>query len=148
MAPEKEVKSVKKDAKKKSAKKAPSEYPDIAVVRIRGVTGVNTKINDTLMMLNIHRKNYCTVVPGNPSMMGMIKKVKDFVTYGEIDEETKKLLTDKRGEKAVDGKMKPFFRLNPPKGGYERKGIKVPFSIGGVLGNRKEKINDLLKRML
>ena len=45
---------------------------------------------------------------------GMIKKVKDYCTYGEIDSETEKLLVDKRGQYTVDkeGKkvMKKFFR--------------------------------------
>ena len=44
--------------------------------------------------------------------------------------------------------MKPFFKLNPPKKGFERKGIKVPFAQGGVLGYRKDKINNLLMRMI
>ena len=34
------------------------------------------------------------------------------------------------------------------KGGFERKGTKMPFHLGGALGNRKEKINDLIRRML
>jgi large subunit ribosomal protein L30 len=42
---------------------------------------------------------------------------------------------------------KPVFRLSPPnKGGYE--GIKRHFSVGGALGYRGEKINDLLRRMI
>ena len=44
--------------------------------------------------------------------------------------------------------IKPFFRLHPPVGGFERKGIKVPFAQGGVLGYRKGKINDLIKKMI
>ena len=125
-------------------------YPKIAVVRVRGQLGLNKGISDTLKMLNIERKNYCTIVEGNPGTMGMIRKVKDFVTYGEIDDETEKLLAEKRGEKSSKDpeKLKPFYRLSPPRGGFERKGIKQPFTLGGVLGNRKEKINDLIKRMV
>jgi large subunit ribosomal protein L30 len=82
----------------------------------------------------------------------MIKKVKDYVTYGEIDDETEKLLVEKRGEKTKDkeGKevMKKFFRLSPPRKGFGRKGIKFAFSQGGALGYRGTKINDLIKRML
>ncbi len=97
----------------------------------------------------------------------MIRKVKDYVTWGEIDPETYKMLIEKRGQ-AYKGreqdskekikynrfitygnkKYKRHFRLSPPKGGFERKGIKTPFSVGGALGNRKEKINDLIKRMV
>ena len=44
--------------------------------------------------------------------------------------------------------LKPIFRLRPPKKGYEREGIKKPFSVGGALGYRKDKINELLEKMI
>ncbi len=44
--------------------------------------------------------------------------------------------------------MKPVFRLNPPKKGYERRGIKQPYSKGGALGYRGEEISKLLEKML
>ncbi|MBU0761947.1 MAG: 50S ribosomal protein L30 [Candidatus Altiarchaeota archaeon] len=44
--------------------------------------------------------------------------------------------------------LKNYFRLNPPKKGFERGGIKYPFSVGGALGYRGEKINDLVGRMV
>ena len=124
-----------------------SEGTKIAVVRIRGNIGLKNEVRDTLKMLNLHRNNYCAVVPNNSNYQGMLQKVKDYVTYGEIDEETYKLLVEKRGEKKGD-KLKAFFRLSPPKKGFERKGIKVPFKRGGVLGYRESKINDLIKRMI
>src|SRR3989338_5788972 len=105
----------------------------------------------------------------------------DLKTWGEIDQETFKLLLEKRAKlvtkkitindfikqklntdlntftkdffeskrklRDIPG-MKLFFGLHPPIKGYERKGTKVPFSLGGVLGYRKDKINDLIRRML
>lgn len=115
---------------------------NIAIIRVRGITGVRLDIKKTLDMLNLRRKNNCVVVPNTDAHQGMIKKVKDFVTYGHIDESTLKELKEKKG---ADVKI---FRLNPPKGGFARKGIKKPFSMGGALGDRKEKINDLIKRMI
>jgi large subunit ribosomal protein L30 len=44
--------------------------------------------------------------------------------------------------------FKKVFRLNPPRKGFERLGIKKPYSIGGVLGYRGVKINQLIERML
>lgn len=41
--------------------------------------------------------------------------------------------------------IKPVFRLNPPRRGY--KAIKLPYPKGD-LGDRKEKINELLERMM
>ena len=44
--------------------------------------------------------------------------------------------------------LKCFFKLTPPAKGFGRKGIKRAFSLGGALGYRKDKINELIKRMI
>ena len=153
----------------------------IAVVRIRGSIGVRKEIKDTMHMLRLYNKNHCVIIDNSPKKVGMLRKAKDYVTWGEINEKTFKELLLKRGKtmgkknltenylkektklsmdefvkeffdfkknlKDVPG-LKLFFRLKPPLKGFERKGIKVPFSMGGVLGYRKEKINDLILRML
>lgn len=153
----------------------------IAIVQIRGVVRTPQKIKDTLSMLKLVKRNSCAIVDANSSFNGMIEAVKDYVTWGEIDEPTlleliikrgrimgnkplteeylkekigmtvhtfaKDLLNGKKKIKDVPG-MKPFFRLKPPTKGYERGGIKTPFSMGGALGYRKEHINNLIKRML
>ena len=124
---------------------------NIAVIRVRGSVNTRSTVEDTLKMLRLYRRNYCVVL--SSEMMGMIKKVKDFVTYGEINDDTLKLLIEKRGEvfkgrndkkalKHENKKFKPYFRLHPPKGGFERKGVKVGFASGGALGYRNKKIND------
>ncbi len=119
----------------------------IAVIRIAGIVGKSSEVNHTLDMLHLKQKFACTVVENTPPTLGMIKKLEPFVTYGEITEETHKELIAKRGEKTKEG-LKPFFRLHPPIKGFERKGTKQHYSVGGVYGNRGEKINDLLKRMI
>ena len=139
----------------------------IALVRIRGMVKMRKEVEDTLQMLHLHNKNHASLIENTPQAIGMLAKVKDFVTYGEINDETFKQLVakgekytgreqDKKGKISysrryieVDGKkLKKYFRLAPPRKGYGRKGIKKPFSRGGALGNRKEKINDLLQRMM
>jgi large subunit ribosomal protein L30 len=122
----------------------------VAAILIRGYIGMRQDIKDTLKMLRLFRKNYCIVVEATPSNMGMLSKAKDYITWGEIDDPTLKLLIEKRSEKNPDDpkKTKGFFRLQPPRKGFERKGIKTPFSKGGALGYRGEKINDLIKRMI
>ena len=153
----------------------------IAIIRIHGKVGVKKKIRNTLNMLRLYKKYHCTIIPNTKAYLGMIKKVKDYITWGEIDKETLKLLLEKRGrlpkkqplkEEYVKEKLnltieefandvfnfkrqlkdlpglKPFFKLAPPRGGFERKGTKQPYSMGGVLGYRKDKINDLIKKML
>lgn len=112
----------------------------IAVVLVRGMIGMSQGIRDTLKMLNLNRKNHCVVLENTPSACGMVGKVKDFVTWGEIDEETEKSL-----QQRMSGKVA---RLQPPRRGFGRKGIKAPFSIGGALGYRGAKMKDLIQRMI
>ncbi|MAG45358.1 MAG: 50S ribosomal protein L30 [Nanoarchaeota archaeon] len=157
------------------------EKKKIAVIRIRGSLGLKREIRDTFKLLRLYKKNYAIIIDNTPQYIGMLTKVKDYVTWGEISPETFQSLLEKRGRLAGKKRITPeylkkkgnsdfdiftkeffeskkslkdvpglkfFFRLSPPRKGFERKGIKVPFSLGGVLGYRKEKINDLLNRMI
>ena len=153
----------------------------IAIVQVRGAIGMSKKVKDTLKFLRLHRKNGCVIVEPTDSVKGMIFKVKDYVTWGEVTPETVKLLLSKRGrivgdkvltedylkqklkldfdtlvKEFFDSKrkltdipgFKNYFRLHPPKKGFEAGGIKKPFAIGGALGDRREHINDLIMRMV
>lgn len=157
------------------------ENKRIAVIRISGRTGLKKDIKDTLNMMRLYNKCTCTVLPNTSNITGMINKVKECTTWGEIDEETLNLLLTKRGKLARKKKLtdeytkeklkvpisdftkkimkfelelkelpglKLFFKLSPPRGGFEKGGIKKQFAQGGVVGYRKDRINDLLKRMI
>lgn len=84
------------------------------------------------------------------------KVVGDKPLTEEYLKQNAKLSFDELVKKFVDGKMKlrdvpglkPYFRLKPPVKGFERYGVKLPFSMGGALGYRKDKINDLVMRMI
>ncbi|MDD5253611.1 MAG: 50S ribosomal protein L30 [Candidatus Nanoarchaeia archaeon] len=156
-------------------------YKRIAIVRVRSSVETRKDVNDTMKMLRLYKTNTCVIVKNTPEVNGMIAKVKDYVTWGEIDTQTMKELLLKRGRLAANKPvtdnyikektkisadefvnnfmdlrkdlreipgLKTFFRLNPPQKGFERAGIKKTFVQGGVLGYRKEKINDLILRML
>ena len=56
-----------------------------AVIRVRGRTGVRREIRDTLKMLRLTRINHCVLIPDTPDYRGMLQKVKDYVTWGEIN---------------------------------------------------------------
>ncbi len=144
----------------------------IAVIRIRGEVGVKKEVKDTFRMLNLEKKNRCVVLPETPQYMGMLKKVKDLATWGTVSEEVLASLIKKRGrskhnkklskefldkntgiivKKIKEGKtketeIKPYFRLNSPSKGF--KGSLKNHYPKGALGNRKEKINELLERMM
>ncbi|MBU2104269.1 MAG: uL30 family ribosomal protein [Nanoarchaeota archaeon] len=140
----------------------------IAVIRIKGQVGLKKPIVETLNRLRLRRKYACVVfAKPNKIQEGMIKKVKDFIAFGEINKETFEKLIEARGrlinkKKSIDVKktieelekgkkyedvnLKPFFRLHPPRGGIDSK---KHFGVQkGVLGNHKDKINKLIERML
>ena len=142
-----------------------------AVVRVRGTVNKKAEIKDTLRMLRLTRVNHCVLVGKEPKTEGMIKKVKDFVTWGEISEKALEKLVSERGRKTGDGKLdekeakeileaikknkgtsglglkdfKPVFRMAAPRKGYG--GVKTAYPKG-ALGYRGEKINELLERMM
>ncbi len=79
--------------------------PIMAVVRIRGRVGIKPDIRHTLDMLRIRRKFWATIVPYTPSYRGMLHKVKDYSTYGELDRETLIDLLRYRGRIKQGGKI-------------------------------------------
>lgn len=118
----------------------------IAIIRIHGQIGLKKPVVETLNRLRLRKKYVCRVFE-NPTAvdLGMIKKVQNFVSFGEIDEATYKELIGKRGKKDKDGNLKPFFRLHPPRGGAD---TRKHFGVDkGILGKNK-KINELIRRML
>ncbi len=130
-----------------------------AIIRIRSTINASKDIRDTLKMLNLHRINSCTIIHPSPSYKGMLQKVKDYVTWGEIDDETLKLLLQRAKVENVEEAIKklkegvklkeitsPCIRLHPPRKGY--KSIKKPYKLGGAAGYRGKDINELIKRML
>ncbi len=138
-----------------------------AVIRLRGTVNLAPKARKTLDLLGLKRINNLSLQMENEQSRKMIKSVEDFVTYGKINEVTLKELVEKRA-RAIKGKIdskkvlaelkagktvkeagvRNLFTMSSPQGGFERKGIKVPYKLGGALGNRNEEINELIKRML
>jgi len=53
------------------------------VIRVRSDRGVRPKIRDTMSMLNLTRVNHAVLVPDTPAYTGMLRKAKDYVTWGE-----------------------------------------------------------------
>lgn len=75
------------------------------------------------------------------------KHIEKNTGYKSIGDLSKNIIDYKVELKDVPN-LKPVFRLRPPKKGYDRGGIKHPYSLGGALGYRGEKINELLERMI
>lgn len=143
----------------------------LAVIRVRGLIGIERKIKDTMNMLHLKKKHNCVILPeNNPVYLGMVIKIKDYVTFGAVSDETLKLLLSKclkrKDKKKVSAELVektlkilkegrllkdveeiiPVLSLNPPKKGFEKEGIKKTYVQGGALGKR-DNMDDLIKRM-
>jgi len=136
----------------------------IAAIRISGQVGLTEKIKEGLFRLHLRKKYTLVLLKSSNENIKKIVSLRNFIAYGDIDAETLKLLIKNRaqlidkdakhsdiinniGKKSFkDLGIKPFFRLHPP-----RKGIDSKKHFGvrkGVLGDNKDSINDLIRRML
>ena len=138
----------------------------ILVIRIGGMVDIDEDVEQALYRLRLRRK-YCAVLLDNTEgNRKLLRTIRDYVAYGDINREVleklimmrgktinknvkidqKKIVDDVEKKGLLKSEMKPFFRLHPPRGGIESK---KHAGVGkGVLGDNKEKINDLVLRML
>ncbi len=68
-----------------------------AAVRIRGTTLARQEVIDTLTMLRLGRANHCVILPSSSSVKGMLVKVQNYVTWGEVTPQFIAKLLLKRG---------------------------------------------------
>ncbi len=184
------------------------------VVRMKGTVNVPYWARITLESLNLNKRFRATIIPENDQTLGMLRKIKEFVSWTNVDAEFIREFIEKKGRissskllstattttspamtatattttdkdqtapenpdnqdnhnntknkesQNIDlGKIvsiiaqnelylskisgiKPWFALNPPKGGFKRKS-KRSFSQNGILGENKELIS-IVKRMM
>jgi len=170
------------------------------VVRMKGTVNVPQWANLTLENLHLNKKFRATIIPENNQTLGMLRKVKELVSWTSIDKEFIKEFIEKKGrliESNLDTKtstaggqvnninnndrkssdegenkkslsydfekiatdisqnqtylskitgIKPWFALNPPRGGFKKKS-KRSFSQDGILGENKELVS-LVRRMM
>ena len=149
-----------------------------AIIRLRGSAGINRNVEDTLQMLRLKAVNNCVIVQETVDYKGMLEKVKDSITWGEIDkdvlismlkkrlrlksnekinEKEFKSVTGYESEKLVDMliggkiKLKDLEKIEPVfRLKQPSKGFKSikEHYPKGDLGYRGKEINELLKRMI
>jgi len=147
-----------------------------AVIRMKSSRNENQRMKDTFKMLRLNSVNHCAVIPERRTYEGMLDKVKDKITWGEIDTDTmidllKSSMAESELEKKIEEKttydeidelaqavvsntttldeidgLDKVFRLHPPIGGY--RSTKKPYNNGGALGYRGSEINSLIRKML
>ena len=70
------------------------------VLRIKGQADVPHWATTTLRLLKLEKKFRATIVPAKENTLGMLNKIKHYVSWQEIDISTTKDLLDKRGRKS------------------------------------------------
>ncbi len=83
--------------KTKKSKMDLPENSTVFVIRIRGPVKTRGDINDTLNMLRLNRVNIGVILQLNPSIKGMLQKVKDYISWGPVDKKILFRLLQKRG---------------------------------------------------
>ncbi|MBS3098961.1 50S ribosomal protein L30 [Candidatus Pacearchaeota archaeon] len=138
----------------------------ILAIRISGQVKLSHDIVEALYRMRLRKKYSAVLLKPTKENLSLLRKLRDYIAYGDINKETlldliksrgqsmeksKKINAEKiyeeLGEKSLeDLGLKPFFRLHPPRGGIDSK---KHFGVArGVLGDNKDKINDLVRRML
>lgn len=77
----------------------------LALVRIRGEVGVKKELEYVFKIMHLTRKNYATLIENTPSNLGLVNKVKDYSTWGEVTPKTVSLLLRNRGFSKGNGKL-------------------------------------------
>jgi large subunit ribosomal protein L30 len=83
----------------------PQECKCLAVVKVRGTISAQREARETLDMLHISRTNHAVLVVNRPAILGMLKRVQSYVTWGEISKETLAELLTKKGRLVGNKKL-------------------------------------------
>ena len=177
---------------------------------MKGTVNVPYWARITLESLSLNKRFRATIIPENEQTLGMLRKIKEYVSWTSVDTEFIREFIEKRGRSSASrllsttdtaadsataadtatapaapdnrkgqtndnnaenngsqnadlGKIvsiisqnelylskisgiKPWFALNPPKGGFKRKS-KRSYSQDGILGENKELVS-IVKRMM
>lgn len=120
----------------------------VVVQETPSVKGMIKKSQDFTTFGQINESTLAKLLQKRARIAGNKRLTDEFVKEKKtsIEQIAKEVISGKA--KLQDFGIKPVFRLSPPRKGFERQGIKKPFKAGGALGNRGEKINNLIERMM
>jgi len=69
----------------------------IAVLRIRGPSGLSGEIEKTFSMLSLSRPNALALTQSSKTVLGMLNKLKPYLVWGEVSKETLFVLLETQG---------------------------------------------------
>jgi large subunit ribosomal protein L30 len=76
-----------------------------AVVKVRGTISAQREARETLELLRLAKTNNAVLIDNRPSYMGMLYRVQNYVTWGEVSKETVAMLLKERGRFAGGAKI-------------------------------------------
>lgn len=74
-------------------------------MKVRGTIRAQREARETLDMLHLARSNHAVLVDNRPSFLGMLKRVRSYVTWGEVSKETVAMLLKERGKLVGNKKL-------------------------------------------
>jgi large subunit ribosomal protein L30 len=74
------------------------EVPLLLAVRLLGPFGTPKDVEDALVSLRLRRKFRAVLLEKNDSVLGALRKVKDYVTWGEVKSHVIAIILKERGE--------------------------------------------------
>ena len=75
------------------------------VVRARSNVGVERSIRETMSYLNLTKVNHAVIIPENDQYVGMLRKAKDYITWGKADLATVESMLSERGRMSGDAPL-------------------------------------------
>ena len=76
-----------------------------AAIRLRSSINANIEVKDTFRHMRLNKINHCVLIPEGKTYDGMLHKVKDYVTWGEIKPEILTNMLIKRGRLTGNRKL-------------------------------------------
>lgn len=75
------------------------------MVKVRGTISAQREVRETLQLLRLTRTNNAVLIDNRPSYIGMLYRVQNYVTWGEVSKETVALMLKERGRLAGGKKL-------------------------------------------
>ena len=75
------------------------------MVKVRGTISAQREVRETLQLLRLTRTNNAVLIDNRPSYKGMLYRVQNYVTWGEVSKETVALMLKERGRLAGGKKL-------------------------------------------
>ncbi len=117
-----------------------------AIIKLRGSVGIRPEIKHTLRLLRLHKVNHCAIVEENDYYKGMIKKVKDYIAWGEISEDMLELLLKNRGRLEGGKRLtEQYLRENTPYGSFKELAHALYVGKVGMKGLMEYKIKPVFR---